>query len=50
VEAGQALVTLESMKVEQTLTAPAAGTVSAVRVAVDDAVAQGERLVTIEEL
>ncbi len=49
VEAGQALVTLESMKVEQTLTASAAGVVSAVRVSVDDAVAQGERLVTIDE-
>ncbi len=49
VAAGQALVTLESMKVEQTLTASAAGVVSAVRVSVDDAVAQGERLVTIDE-
>ncbi|MFT6146574.1 MAG: acetyl/propionyl-CoA carboxylase alpha subunit [Myxococcota bacterium] len=49
VQAGQALVTLESMKVEQTLTAPAAGVVTAVRVKVDDAVAQGERLVTLDE-
>jgi len=48
VEVGAPLVTLESMKVEQTLTASAGGTVSAVRVAVDDAVAQGELLVGLK--
>ena len=48
VSAGDALITLESMKVEQTLTASADGEVTQVRVAVGDSVAQGDVLVVVD--
>ena len=48
VTAGDALVTLETMKVEQTLRAAQAGTVRAVRAKVDEAVAEGALLVDLE--
>ncbi|PAP78244.1 biotin/lipoyl-containing protein [Rubrivirga marina] len=48
VEAGQGLVVLEAMKMENELTAPAAGTVAAVHVTASDAVAKNELLVEID--
>ncbi len=47
VEQGQALVVLTAMKMETTLVAPYAGTVSAVNTAVDAKVSPGEILVEI---
>jgi biotin carboxyl carrier protein len=48
VQAGQPLVALEAMKIEQTLAAPRAGRVRAVRCAVGDTVARGSVLVELE--
>jgi acetyl-CoA carboxylase biotin carboxylase subunit len=48
VEAGQALVALEAMKMEQTLAAPEAGIVAEVRVSTGDAVDSGQLLLRIE--
>ena len=47
VEAGQAVLILESMKMETELTAPAAGTVAAVHVQDGQLVGQGDALVDI---
>ena len=47
-QAGQPLVALEAMKIEQTLAAPRAGRVRAVRCAVGDTVASGTLLVELE--
>ena len=49
VEAGQALMVLEAMKMEHSIVAPHAGEVMAVRFGVGDLVAEGEELVTLEE-
>ena len=46
---GQALVVMEAMKMEQTMTAPSDGEVTAVRVAEGDQVDAGAALVVIEE-
>ena len=46
---GQALVVMEAMKMEQTMTAPADGVVAAVRVAEGDQVDAGAALVVIED-
>jgi 3-methylcrotonyl-CoA carboxylase alpha subunit len=48
VEAGAALIVLEAMKMEHTLTAPFAGEVSEVRAAVGDQVVEGVLLVQIK--
>ena len=48
VSAGDPLVTLEAMKMEQTLVAPADGVVSDVRVSVGDQVDAGQVLVTLD--
>ena len=48
VEAGQGVVVLEAMKMENELTAPASGTVAAVHAASGDAVAKGDLLVEID--
>jgi 3-methylcrotonyl-CoA carboxylase alpha subunit len=48
VEKGAALVILEAMKMELTLTAPAAGVISTVRHGVDEMVDEGTELVTFE--
>jgi len=48
VETGTVLVTLEAMKMEHVVRAPAAGTVREVRVAVGDQVDTGDVLVVIE--
>ena len=48
VEAGAVLITLEAMKMEHVVRAPAAGTVREVRVAVGDQVDTGDVLVVIE--
>lgn len=45
---GDALLVVESMKMEIPILAPAAGTVAEVRVAPDDLVAEGDTLVVIE--
>jgi 3-methylcrotonyl-CoA carboxylase alpha subunit len=45
---GAPLVVLEAMKMELTLSAPAAGTVRALRCAVGDMVAEGAELVAFE--
>lgn len=49
VEAGQAVLTLEAMKMQNTLRAPRAGTVTAILVHVGQQVAFGETLVQLEE-
>ena len=49
VEAGTPLLVLEAMKMEHTITAPAAGTVRRVCFAVGDQVEEGAELVEIEE-
>jgi 3-methylcrotonyl-CoA carboxylase alpha subunit len=48
-EQGPALLVLEAMKMEHTLTAPADGTVKSVRYAVGEQVAEGAELVEFEE-
>ena len=48
VEAGQGVVVLEAMKMENELTAPAAGTVAAVHAAPGDAVAKNELLIEVD--
>ena len=50
VEKGQAVVVLEAMKMEQTMTAPDDGLVSAVNVAVDDQVDVGTVLVVVDPI
>jgi glutaconyl-CoA/methylmalonyl-CoA decarboxylase subunit gamma len=47
VEAGQALVKIEAMKMENAISAPRAGTVMVVVVNVGDAVTQGQELLVI---
>jgi len=48
VQPGQALVIMEAMKMEHTITAPADGIVADVRCAADDQVDNGQVLVVIE--
>ena len=48
IEAGQVLLILEAMKMETEITAPNAGVVTAVHVAVGDSVQGGQALVEIE--
>ena len=48
VEEGDVLMILESMKMEIPVEAPAAGTVSAIRVAEKDQVAEGDVLVVVD--
>lgn len=48
VEAGQGVAVLEAMKMENELSAPAAGTVADVRVAAGDAVAKNDVLVEVD--
>lgn len=48
VEAGQPLLVLEAMKMQNEIAAPAAGTVKAVHVEEKQAVGSGEKLVTLE--
>jgi biotin carboxyl carrier protein len=48
VTAGQGLLILEAMKMQNELRSPAAGRVAAVRVQCNDAVAAGQSLVTLE--
>ena len=48
VSEGDELVILESMKMEIPVTAPAAGTVSEVRVAPDDKVQEGDVVVVLD--
>ena len=48
VEAGQGVVVLEAMKMENELAAPAAGTVAAVHVAAGDAVGKNDLLLEID--
>ena len=48
VQAGQTLVVMEAMKMEQSLKAPRAGTVATVLVGEGDQVADGDTLVTLE--
>ena len=50
VEAGQALVVMEAMKMEHTITAPGAAKVVELRCSVDDQVDNGQVLVVLEEL
>jgi 3-methylcrotonyl-CoA carboxylase alpha subunit len=47
VEKGQALAVMEAMKMEHTITAPAAGTVNALRYAVGDQVSEGAELLDL---
>jgi 3-methylcrotonyl-CoA carboxylase alpha subunit len=49
VEAGQALVVLEAMKMEHTLRAPAAGEVAALHYEVGDLVEEGSELISLKE-
>lgn len=48
VEADHELVILESMKMEIPVTAPIAGTVTALHVAPDDKVSEGDLIATVE--
>ncbi|WP_412068353.1 biotin/lipoyl-containing protein [Rubrivirga sp. IMCC43871] len=48
VEAGQGVVVLEAMKMENELTAPAAGTVAAIHASAGDAVAKNDLLVEVD--
>jgi acetyl-CoA carboxylase biotin carboxyl carrier protein len=48
VDAGQELLILESMKMEIPVEAPAAGVVCEIRVAVDDAVRDGDVLIVLD--
>ena len=50
VRAGQALVSLEAMKMEHTIQAPAAGTVAEVRVGPDTQVELGQVLLVVEPM
>lgn len=50
VEAGQKVVVIEAMKMQQTLTAPAAGTVAEVNAKAGDQVTEGYLLVKIDVL
>ena len=50
VEAGQILVVLEAMKMEQSLSAPVTGTVAAVNCAEGDVVEAGAVLVRVEDV
>ena len=47
IEAGQVLLVLEAMKMETEITAPAAGTVSAILVNPGDAVQGGQALIEL---
>jgi 3-methylcrotonyl-CoA carboxylase alpha subunit len=49
VEAGQALLVLEAMKMEHTIKAPAAGTVASVHFQVGDQVEEGADLAALDE-
>jgi 3-methylcrotonyl-CoA carboxylase alpha subunit len=49
VEKGATLVVLEAMKMEHTISAPAAGVVTAVNFGVGDRVAEGADLVDVDE-
>jgi biotin carboxyl carrier protein len=49
VQEGDVLVVIESMKMELSLTAPAAATVGAVHVGVGQSVKQGQAVVELEE-
>ncbi len=48
VQRGQAVVVLESMKMENTIAAPRDGTISQVHVSADDSVQHGQSLVELE--
>jgi methylmalonyl-CoA carboxyltransferase 1.3S subunit len=48
IEVGDVLVVLEAMKMETEITAPEAGTVRAIHVAVNDAVTSGQVLVEVD--
>jgi biotin carboxyl carrier protein len=48
VEAGDAIITLEAMKMEHTVTAPSSGTVGDVFIRVGDQVQRGQRLAVVE--
>jgi len=48
VERGQPLLILEAMKMQNEIAAPSAGVVSAVHVSQGEAVAAGEKLVSVE--
>ena len=48
VENGQSVLVIESMKMEQTIAAPQAGTVRAVHVQAGDAVQHGQTLIELE--
>ena len=48
VQAGQVLMLLEAMKLENRIAAPSAGTVKAVHVTVGDSVAEGQVLLELE--
>ena len=48
VEAGQGVAVLEAMKMENELTAPAAGTVAAIHCAAGDAVAKNDLLIEVD--
>jgi biotin carboxyl carrier protein len=47
VDAGQALVVIEAMKMESTVSAPSAGTVKAVRVEAGAVVSEGQALIAL---
>ncbi len=48
VTAGQALLKMEAMKMENEISAPTAGTITKISVAKGDAVAQGQAMIVIE--
>ena len=48
IQRGQALLVLESMKMENTIAAPRDGTVSQVHVSADDSVQHGQSLVELD--
>ena len=50
VEQGQAMVSMEAMKIETTLRASRAGQVATVAVAMGDVVSSGQVLATLEEV
>jgi biotin carboxyl carrier protein len=47
VEAGQTVITLEAMKMNTIVSAPSAGTVSAIHVSASEAVEEGQAMVTL---
>jgi 3-methylcrotonyl-CoA carboxylase alpha subunit len=49
VSKGEALLVMEAMKMEHTITAPADGTIDQIHYAVGDQVAEGEALVAIRQ-